>query len=214
MSVTDIIQISLVEDNAGIRETLQLLIDGTEGLICCSVYSNAEEALVGLPKDNPSVVLMDINLPGQSGIQCIQKLKPYMPDSNFVILTMYEDSEKVFKALKAGAVGYLLKRTSSNSLINAIKEANMGGSPMSMQIARMVVRSFSKSNDKIVEDKYNLTSRESEILSCLTKGMRYKEIAETLVISVETVRTHLRKIYQKLHVRSATEAVIKYLSNK
>jgi len=207
------IRISLVEDNTGIRETLKLLIDGTNGLICCCDYSNAEDAIINLPGKKPDIILMDINLPGKSGIQCIQELKPKMPNSNFVILTMYEDSEMVFEALKSGAVGYMLKRTSPDKLIEAIMEAHNGGSPMSMQIARMVVRSFSNSKEKL-ENEYSLTNREGEILRCLTKGMRYKEIAGELCISVETVRSHLRKIYEKLQVRSATEAVIKYLSDK
>ena len=207
------IRISLVEDNTGIRETLKLLIDGTNGLICCCDYSNAEDAIINLPVKKPDIILMDINLPGKSGIQCIQELKPKMPNSNFVILTMYEDSEMVFEALKSGAVGYMLKRTSPDKLIEAIMEAHNGGSPMSMQIARMVVRSFSNSKEKL-ENEYSLTNREGEILRCLTKGMRYKEIAGELCISVETVRSHLRKIYEKLQVRSATEAVIKYLTDK
>ncbi len=213
MKENQMIKISLVEDNTGIRETLKVLIDGSKGLVCCCDYSNAEDAIVKLPAKNPDIILMDINLPGKSGIQCIQELKPKMPNSNFVILTMYEDSEMVFKALEAGAVGYMLKRTSPDKLIEAISEAHNGGSPMSMQIARMVVRSFSNTK-KELEAEYSLTKREGEILRCLTRGMRYKEIGEELCISVETVRTHLRKIYEKLQVRSATEAVIKYLSNK
>jgi len=206
------ILVSLVEDDKEIRESLKVLIDGSSGFKECCSYSNAEEAIRELPKTQPDVVLMDINLPGASGIECIIKLKPKIPQSNFIILTMYEDANLVFKALQAGAVGYLLKRTPPARLLEAIKETLDGGSPMSLQIARMVVKSFS--GGKIAHDvEENLTNRESEILKCLTRGMRYKEIADELFISVETVRSHLRKVYEKLQVRSAREAVIKYLTN-
>jgi len=156
---------------------------------------------------------MDINLPDESGIICIKKLKPFLPQSQIVMLTMYEDSEKVFEALASGAIGYLLKRTTKENLLAAIKEAHEGGAPMSMQIARMVVKSFagiSKTNDV----KAALTEREWEILEHLAKGKRYKEIATSLFIATETVRSHLRNIYEKLQVRSSTEAVLKYLSTK
>ncbi len=206
------ILVSLVEDDKEIRESLKVLIDGSPGFKGCCVFANAEEAIRELPKTQPDVVLMDINLPGASGIECIIKLKPKMPKTNFIILTMYEDSNLVFKALQAGAVGYLLKRTPPARLLEAIKETLDGGSPMSLQIARMVVKSFS--GGKVAHDvEENLTNRESEILKCLTRGMRYKEIADELFISVETVRSHLRKVYEKLQVRSAREAVIKYLTN-
>lgn len=206
------ITVSIVEDNQGIRKSIEELISGSDGYECLSSYSNAEDAIESLPKDKPDVILMDINLPVASGIECIKKIRPLMPDTNIIMLTMYEDSEKVFEALSAGATGYLLKRTSPQKLIDAIKEVQDGGSPMSMQIARMVVKSFNRrdSKNKLTE---SLTARENDILEYLSRGMRYKEIADNLFISVDTVRTHIRKIYEKLHVHSKTEAVLVYLAN-
>ncbi|MEW6193986.1 MAG: response regulator transcription factor [Bacteroidota bacterium] len=207
-----IITVSVVEDNPEIRKSLDILISGSEGFKCISSYPNAEEAIRELPKKNPDVILMDINLPGASGIECVKKIKPLLSNSNIIMLTMYDDSEKVFEALSAGATGYLLKRTPPQKLIEAIKEVSEGGSPMSMQIARMVVKSF---NHIITKDKVKdlLTDRENETLECLARGMRYQEIADNLFVSVDTVRTHIRKIYEKLHVHSKTEAVLKYLNN-
>ena len=163
-----------------------------------------------IPREKPDVVLMDINLPDLSGIECVRRLKAEYPDLQIMMLTMYEDSEQVFQALAAGASGYLVKRTPPGQLIEALKEVHQGGSPMSMQIARMVVDSFHHMGPAR-DETANLTPREEEILSHLAKGLRYKEIADTLFISVETVRSHLRRIYEKLHVRSRTEAVVKYL---
>ena len=204
------IVIALVEDNKEIREGFNILISGTAGFSCAASFADAESALKKIPSMNVDVVLMDINLPKMNGIDCVKKLKPLLPNTQIIMLTMYEDSEHVFEALKAGAAGYLLKRTSPGKILEAVKEVHEGGSPMSMQIARMVVESF---NEKPINSKLNqkLTEREMEILSHLSKGMRYQEIADTLFISVETVRTHLRKIYEKLQVRNSTEAVLQYL---
>jgi DNA-binding NarL/FixJ family response regulator len=204
------IAVSIVEDVDDIRESLALLINGSTGFRCISAYGRGKEALRGLERDNADVVLMDINLPDISGIECVRELRSRNPKFQILMLTMYEDSEQVFNALAAGASGYLLKRTPPSKLLEAIQEVVQGGSPMSMQIARMVVHSFhgaGTSHDTQVE----LSPREEEILAHLAKGLRYKEIADTLFISVETVRSHLRRIYEKLQVRSGTEAVLKYL---
>lgn len=205
------ITVSLVEDVDEIRESIAILLNGSGVCRCIGKYRTASEALKGIPSEKPDVVLMDINLPDLSGIECVRKLKVINPSQQVVMLTMYDDSDQVFRALAAGATGYLLKRTAPAKLLEAIQEVHQGGSPMSMQIARLIVQSFQQShapNDQTT----NLTQREQEILSYLAKGLRYKEIADTLFISVETVRSHLRKIYEKLHVRSRTEAVLKYLN--
>jgi DNA-binding NarL/FixJ family response regulator len=204
------IRIAIVEDEKAIRNGLKLLIDGTEGYKCVALYPNAEEALRRIFDADPDVVLMDIHLPGMSGIECVQQLKKQNPNFQIVMLTIYEDDEEIFKSLAAGAHGYILKKTPPAKLLEAITEVHNGGSPMSSQIARRVVDFFqtkevnSKQTDK-------LTEREQEILSFLSKGYRYKEIADVLCISIETVRTHIRNIYEKLHVHSRTEALLKYL---
>lgn len=204
------IKVSIVEDDSGIRESLEILINGSDGFSCLNTYKNAENALKQIPVQIPDVILMDINLPGASGIECVKKLKEMFPDINIIMLTMYEDSDHIFNALSAGARGYLLKRTPPMKLLEAIREVQQGGSPMSSQIARMVVNSFKKLGVSSEEMK-NLTKREEEILALLAKGFKYKEIGEKLFIGTETVRSHLRNIYEKLQVRSRTEAVVKYL---
>jgi DNA-binding NarL/FixJ family response regulator len=204
------ITVSIVEDVEDIRESLVVLINGSPGFQCISSYGKGKAALRALEQDNPDVILMDINLPDISGIECVRELKMRNAQSQILMLTMYEDSEQVFNALAAGAAGYLLKRTPPSKLLEAIQEVVQGGSPMSMQIARMVVHSFHGSG-KTKDARLELSPREEEILSHLAKGLRYKEIADTLFISVETVRSHLRRIYEKLQVRSGTEAVLKYL---
>jgi DNA-binding NarL/FixJ family response regulator len=204
------IRLAIVEDEKAVRDGLKLLIDGTEGYKCVALYPNAEEALREIFDVEPDVVLMDIHLPGMSGIECVRRLKKEDPDFQIVMLTVYEDDEEIFKSLAAGAHGYILKKTPPAKLLEAITEVHNGGSPMSSQIARRVVDFFqtkevnSKQTDK-------LTEREQEILSFLSKGYRYKEIADVLCISIETVRTHIRNIYEKLHVHSRTEALLKFL---
>jgi DNA-binding NarL/FixJ family response regulator len=205
-----LINVGIVEDNNKIREGLAAIIDGSDGFRCKAKFANAEEALKQLPKENPDVVLMDINLPGMSGIECVVKLKEILPEVQIMMLTVYEDNETIFKSLIAGATGYILKRTPPVELLEAIKELNGGGSPMSDQIARKVVQAFQQMGISSKETE-NLSERESEILSYLSKGYHDKEIADRLFLSVKTVRTHLRNIYKKLHVRSRTEAVLKYL---
>ncbi|MCF6269462.1 MAG: response regulator transcription factor [Melioribacteraceae bacterium] len=204
------ISVAIVDDKKDIRENLEILLNSSANIDCIGTFPNYHSAVNNIPDLEPDVVLMDINMPGKSGIDCIKNLKPKMLQTQFIMLTMYDDSEMVFEALTNGAAGYLLKRTTPHELLDSIVEVYNGGSPMSMEIARMVVDSFKQElrKNKIKE---KLTKREWEILGHLSKGMRYKEIAEQLYISVETVRSHLRKIYEKLQVRSATEAVLKYL---
>lgn len=204
------INVAIVEDNDKIRDGLSLLIDGSDGFHCKATYSNAEDALKFLPGQKPDVVLMDIQLPKMSGIECVENLKQKFPDLQIMMLTVYEDNEQVFKSLAAGATGYILKRTPPAELLEAIKELHEGGSPMSDQIARKVVQTFQQIG-KSAKETENLSERETEILSFLAKGYQDNEIAEKFFLSIKTIRTHLRNIYKKLHVRSRTEAVLKYL---
>lgn len=205
------INVSIVEDDDGIREDMAVLINGASELQCVSTHPSAEQALEQIPLKQPDVVLMDINLPNMSGIDCVRKLKETMPSVQILMLTMYEDSEQIFNSLAAGASGYLLKRTPPAKIIDAIREVRNGASPMSGKIARIVVQYFHKV-PTTAPDQEKLSKREEEILELLSKGYRYKEIADTLNISFDTVRSHLRNIYEKLHVSSRTEAVVKYLA--
>jgi DNA-binding NarL/FixJ family response regulator len=203
------INVAIVEDEDEVREGLAVLINGSEGFRCIQTYSSAESALPEILKNKPDVVLMDINLPGMSGIECISKLKASRPGLPIMVLTVYDDDEKIFESLRAGASGYLLKKTPPAKLLGAILELHDGGSPMSGSIARKVVEAFQTMGPSS-EQAQNLSKREQEILSLLAKGYRYREIADRLFISIETVRTHLRNIYEKLHVRSRSEAVLKF----
>lgn len=207
----DIISVAIVEDNHDIRSAMELLINGSEGYACIGAFNNAEMALEKVPQLLPNVVLMDFNLPGMNGIECIARLKVEFPDMQFMMLTVYEDDDKIFMALEAGASGYILKKTSPGDLLDAIRELHDGGSPMSSQIARRVVAYFQK-QAKPNPALEALTSREKEILDQLSKGFLYKEIAGNLFISIETVRRHVHNIYEKLHVRSRTDAVNKYFN--
>jgi DNA-binding NarL/FixJ family response regulator len=205
------ITVGIVEDNEQIREGLAILINGSADYSCVATCPSAEDCLKQLPAVRPNVVLMDINLPGMSGIDAVRRLKELSPETQVMMLTVYEDDDQIFKSLLAGATGYVLKRTPPSELLDAIRTIHHGGSPMSDQIARRVVEAF-RSMGKSSKDTENLTDREMEILSSVAKGNRDKEVAEQLFLSVETVRTHLRNIYKKLHVRSRTEAVLKYLN--
>jgi DNA-binding NarL/FixJ family response regulator len=206
-----LIKVSIVEDIKEIREGLCSLINGSQGFECISSYSNAESALKGIIENPPDVVLMDIGLPGMSGIDCIRRLKSKTTGLQIIMLTVYEDDDHIFNAITAGASGYLVKKTQPAKLLEAIQDIYNGGSPMSGQIARKVIGAFQSMN-KSSNETENLSPREHEILSYLAKGYRYKEIADKLFISIETVRTHLRNIYEKLHVRSRTEAVLKFFN--
>ncbi len=206
------ITVSIIEDDRRVRESLAVLIDGADNLRCLSTHATGEEALEEIARKSPDVVLMDINLPAMSGIECVRRLKARLPKLQILMLTMYEDDEKVFQSLVAGASGYLVKRTSPAELLKAIEEVHQGASPMSGKIARTVVEYFSRlAGQSTSPQPEYLSKREEEILNLLAKGYRYKEIADALSISFETVRSHLKNIYDKLHVHSRTEAVVKYL---
>ena len=206
------ITVSIVDDEKGLRESIATFINGSPGFRCGSNYSSAEAALKGLPVDKSDVVLMDINLGGMTGIECVERLKAIAPKTQILMLTVYEDTDQIFKALEAGATGYLLKRSSPTKLLQAIREIHAGGSPMSSSIARKVVASFQKTK-AAGERPTHLSPREEMVLICLAKGLTYKQIADQLDISIDTIRTYLRRVYEKLHVQSRTEAVAKYLSH-
>ncbi|HVU27455.1 MAG TPA: response regulator transcription factor [Verrucomicrobiae bacterium] len=205
------ITVAIVEDNETVRQTLHELIDATPRLRCVGTYATAKEAMVEIPKSRPEVVLMDIHLPGESGIACTARLKARLPDLQVIILTVYKDIELIFQALKAGASGYLLKRAQTEEVLRAITEVRSGGAPMTSEIARLVVQSFQSSPSANEIQDQGLSPRELEILALLSEGITNKEIAVRLGISSETVRTHLGHIYEKLHVQGRTEAVTKYL---
>jgi DNA-binding NarL/FixJ family response regulator len=204
------IRVSIVEDDDPVRESLTSLIDGAAGFRCVGAHRNAETALTLVPPEKADVVLMDIHLTRMNGIECVRQLKAMNPRQLIVMLTAYEDDDLIFQALKAGANGYLVKQTSPADLLAAIKEVHAGGAPMSSNIARKVIQSFHESEPSSSPTE-DLSPREREILNLLAKGYMNKEIAERLHIAVETVCTHVRSIYAKLHVRSRSEAIIKYL---
>jgi DNA-binding NarL/FixJ family response regulator len=202
------IRVALVEDDPQVREGLASLITAAKGFECVAACASAEEALTQLLPLSPDVVLMDIHLPGMSGIECIRRLKKQQPRVQITMLTVFEDHDRIFQSLTAGASGYLLKQTPPKKLLEAIAELHQGGSPMSSQIARRVVEAFQRPSPSD-QTGSNLTPREQEIVHLLAKGFLYKEIAGQLSLSVETVRTHLHRIYDKLHVHTRTEAVMK-----
>jgi len=204
------ISVSIVEDNEQLRGTMVRLIGRAEGFRCLSQHPSAEDALEAIPKDPPDVVLMDINLPGMNGVECVRHLKQRVPQIQVMMLTVYEDTENIFNALAAGATGYMLKRTPRAELLDAIRDVHRGGSPMTTHIARKVVQSFQRTAES-AKPTDNLSPREQEVLDCLSQGFLYKEIADRLGISYETVHTYIRRIYEKLQVRTRTEAVAKYL---
>jgi DNA-binding NarL/FixJ family response regulator len=204
------ISVSIVDDEKKLCKSIATFLNGSEGFRCVSIYGSAEAALQHLPADKPDVVLMDINMAGMDGIECVRQLKILAPQLQILMLTVYEDTEQIFKALAVGATGYLLKRLEPDELLQAIRDVIDGGSPMSNSIARKVVASFQEAN-RVGEPQYLLSPREQAVLDCLAKGLAYKQIADQLDISINTIRTHLRHIYEKLHVQSRTEAVAKYL---
>lgn len=203
------IKVSIVDDESGLRKSMGGFINGSPGFRCVSTYSNAREALRGLPEDRPDVVLMDINMAGMNGIECVARLKSLHPRLQIVMLTVYEDAEQIFKALAAGASGYMLKRLTPASLLEAIREVHEGGSPMSSSIARKVVASFQKVS-ALGAEPGPLSAREQMVLERIAKGWPHKQIAAELEITVPTVRNYLRRIYDKLQVSTRTEAVAKY----
>jgi DNA-binding NarL/FixJ family response regulator len=206
------IKVCIVEDLKEVRDGMISLLTLDQRFEVLSGYENAEIAAEELPAWQPDIVIMDINLPGMSGIECIKKVKAVCPHTQFMMFTIYEDDEKVFEALSAGASGYLLKKTSLGKIVDSLEELHEGGSPMSTQIARKVIKSLQKQNESAEESKL-LTNKEHEVLQLLAKGHLYKEISVTLNISVSTVKKHLHNIYQKLHVNNRTEAINKIYRN-
>ena len=205
------IKVAIAEDIDDIRNGLQLIINSTDGYECNCVCKNGNEALEKIPLDKPEVVLMDINMPGVNGVDAVKILKQKLPATQFLMCTVYEEDEHIFDSLKAGATGYILKKTPPSKLLEAITEIYTGGSPMSSTIARKVMVSFAE--HKVKQPIDDLTEREKEILNQLARGMQYKAIAAQLSLSVETVRTHIRNIYEKLQVHNKQEAIQKAYSN-
>ena len=203
--------IAIVEDNVPMRETLMELIDSTQGMKCVCVCEDAAQALRQLPKAMPEIVIMDIRLPDGSGIECTARLKRLLPQTQIMIYTVHEDNDQIFEALKAGASGYLLKSATPTEIIASLHDIRQGGAPMSSEIARKVVQSFHTPRAAGSPELATLTPREEEILALLAQGYVAKEIARKLFVSYATVRTHLHHIYEKLHVGTKTEAVVKYL---
>ena len=203
--------VAIVEDNAVIRKTFRQWINAADGFQCVAACANAEEALAEIPALKPDVVLMDVHLPGESGIVCTARLKEVLPSVQIIIVTVYRNHELIVQALQAGACGYLLKRSSPEELLKAISEVLSGGAPMTGEIARMLVEAFQKKPASSAPGD-GLTQREAEILALLSEGLSNKEIADRGKISYDTVRAHLRHIYEKLHVRGRTEAVKKFLN--
>jgi DNA-binding NarL/FixJ family response regulator len=206
------ISVALVEDNSGLRNSLEVLLNGTEGFTCVGAYPTSEKALVGIPSRRPDVILMDINLPNKSGIDCVRELKSVLPQARIVMLTIFSDSDKIFAALTAGASGYLSKRTAPADILKGIHEVHQGGEPLSSEIAARSV-TFLNRRGAAAQPDYNLSPRESQILELLVQGYLYKEIADELGIAFATVHWHIKKIYDKLHVRSRSQAIAKYLRN-
>jgi len=205
------ITVSIIEDDSNVRTILTDWITRAEGFELVSQYPSADKALSKLPEDKPEVILVDINLCGESGIACVRELKPSLPESQFLMLTVFEDGDHIFDALTAGASGYLLKRTPREELLAAIREVHSGGSPMTSYIARRVVSFFQKQTPSPLSGLEQLTAREKEILGLLAQGFAYKEMADALQISIGTINTHVLRIYQKLHVSSRGEAVAKFV---
>jgi len=203
------IRVSIVEDDAPAREILAKWIEQAPGFKCVGEHETVEDALESLPAEKPSVVLMDINLPGMSGIEGVRRLKPLLPETQFLMLTVYHDTDHIFDALAAGATGYLLKQTPRNELLASIREVHAGGSPMSSNIARRVVQAFHR-DDAPVPESAKLSQREREVLELLARGYLYKEIIDLLNVSRGTLNTYIRRTYEKLHVRSRSQAVAKF----
>ena len=210
-SATPPINVVIVEDQTWLRENLVREINSDPRLSCINAYRTGEAALAGIPNDKPEVVLMDINLPGIDGVECVRRLKLVLPETRCLMLTVYEESEKIFNSLLAGASGYLLKRTSTEELLEAIRQVHGSGSPMSSSIARKVVAYFNQMGAAKTDGVAALSPREQQVLELLAKGSAYKEIASQLSLSIDTVRMNVRHIYAKLHVHSRGEATAKFL---
>lgn len=203
------IRLAIVEDEQWMRNNLSHVIDSSPSLCCVGAFATAEEALEQMKSARPDVVLLDINLPGMNGVECLRHLRAALPEARYLMLTVFEESEKIFRSLLAGASGYLLKRSSTPELLNAIQEVYDGGSPMSSSIARRVVSYFNQMGQKTSQAD-TLSQREKEVLELLGKGAAYKDIADQLSLSIDTIRMNVRHIYTKLHVHSRSEATAKY----
>jgi DNA-binding NarL/FixJ family response regulator len=210
-TITDI---AIVEDNAALGNGLRKIVESASDFRCIGVWVSAEEALKKIDAFRPQVVLMDINLPRMSGIEATALIKQHLPEIQVIMVTVYRDHDQIFSALKAGASGYLLKRSTPEEVRQAIRDVRSGGAPMSAEIARRVVEAFHQPMQSNKEEAVKLSKRETEILELLSKGLSNKEIADPLNISVETVRVHLRRVYEKLHVHSRTEAAMKFRDSK
>lgn len=210
--MSQITRVAIVEDNQKLRDQLAALIDGAQGFACAATFADGAAALKGMAAAAPDVVLMDIQLPRMTGVECVGKLKEILPEVKVVMLTVYDDSDLIFRALENGANGYLLKRTSPTELLDAIADVQNGGAPMSSHIARLVVQSFHRRGPS-PHPADNLTPREEEVLRYVSQGLINKEIADQLNVSTETIRKHLKNCYAKLHVRSRTEAAMKLRGN-
>lgn len=204
------IKVAVIEDTPALGKLVRKIIDSMDGIETFGVWENAEDGLKAIENGGPDVILMDISLPGMSGIEATVRVKEKLPNVDVIILTVYDDNDKIFDALKAGASGYLLKNASPDELCRAIFDVRAGGAPMSAEIARLVVEAFHRPASNKSSQAFNLSKRETEIVQLVAKGLANKEIAADLGISVETVRVHLKHIYEKLHVRSRTEAAMKY----
>lgn len=204
----DLITVCIVEDIEEIRRSLENIVKNSQECLLLESFSNAEDALERLPELQPDITIMDINLPGMSGVECLRQVRLKNHKTQFMMFTIFEDSEQVFEALEAGASGYLLKNTKPEKIIASIKELHEGGAPMTAGIARRVVHSFQK-QAVISDERAKLSARENDVLNLLAKGLLYKEIAQKLGISFGTVRQHIHNIYEKLHVQNKTEAINK-----
>ena len=204
------ISVSIIEDDPSVRKILTAWISDAPDLHCAGVHANAAHALAHMPAEKPDVALVDINLPDKSGIECVWHLKPLLPKAQFLMLTVYEDAEHIFKALEAGATGYLLKRTPREEVLASVRQVHEGGSPMTSYIARKVVSFFQRFPQPNRETVQVLSPREREVIELLARGYSYKEITDALNISMPTVNTHIHRIYEKLHVQSRGQAVARY----
>ena len=203
------IKIALVEDDADVLASMTKVLDRAPGCVCAGSFTNGEEAVREIPRLRPQVVLMDINLPGMDGLECVRQLAPMLPDTSFLMLTVHDDSDTIFNSLAAGAAGYLLKPVRAAALLAAVKDAFAGGAPMTIHIARKVVQSFKQAAPTVPEAE-KLSPREIEVLDFLVKGYSYKEVAEAMSIRYGTVHSHIEHIYKKLHVQSRAQAVARY----
>lgn len=210
MKETASIRVSIVEDDSSIRETLRSLFIFEDGMEAFTVHSTAEDALLRLRENCPDVVIMDINLPGQSGIDCVRQMSQYCTRSQFLMYTVHDDDHRVFEALKAGANGYILKSSTPDEILTAVRELNEGGSPMSAHVARRVVTQLRPVKQERNSSGDLLSTRENEVLALLAEGLLYKEIGVRLGITVGTIKQHIHRIYEKMHVQNRTEAVNRY----